>query len=80
MLQKIITVIKDHPGFDLDQSDLDKITPESNLFHDIGMDSIDLVEICLELEREFKIVIYDNELETWRTVKDIINTLNKIIK
>lgn len=46
---------------------------------EIGLDSLDLIEIAMDLEHEFTIDISDNEVSTWNKVEDIINcTLNKM--
>lgn len=46
------------------------VTPESNLI-EIGADSLDMVEIAMEVESTFDIDIPEEESE-WNTVGDII--------
>ena len=47
--------------------------------NEIGLDSLDLIEIAMDLEHEFTIDIYDDDVNAWNKVEDIINcTLNKM--
>lgn len=50
---------------------------EDNLFDDLGIDSLDAVEVIMECEKEFGIVIPDEDSETVRTVQDVINVVKK---
>ena len=50
---------------------------EASLFNDLGADSLDLVEITMDLEREFKIHIPDDRLDEARTVGDIYEMIRK---
>lgn len=55
--------------------DSENITNDLYL-QDIGLDSLDSMELILELENEFKIVIKDDEAETVKTVKNLIDLVN----
>jgi len=57
--------------------DLNEITPTANFKKDLGADSIDLVELIMEFEREFDISIPDDEAENIVTVGDAISFLEK---
>jgi acyl carrier protein len=50
--------------------DAEKITPESKFVDDLGADSLDLVEMIMALEEEFKVEIPDEDAEKIITVKD----------
>lgn len=52
------------------------VTMEATLKDDLGIDSLDSVEIVLELESEFDVKISDEELAELKTVGDIVNLLN----
>jgi len=52
------------------------VTMEATLKDDLGIDSLDSVEIVLELESEFDVKISDEELTELKTVGDIVNLLN----
>jgi len=54
-----------------------KITLETNFINDLGADSLDIVELIMEFEKEFNISIPDEEAELIKTVKDAIKYLKK---
>ena len=49
---------------------------ESNFMNDLGADSLDTVELILELEDEFGIEIPDDQAENMHTVADVYNYLD----
>lgn len=53
----------------------DKITPDSDLVDDLGADSLDSVEIVMELEDQFGIEINDDELDEIRTVGQLVKAI-----
>ncbi len=55
----------------------ENIKPESSLIEDLKADSLDVVELVMDLEQEFDIEIPDDELPLIRTVGDIIGFINK---
>ena len=55
----------------------DDIKPESSLVDDLGLDSLDTVEIIMEVEREFNITIPDEEAAGLNTVQEIVDWLDK---
>lgn len=59
--------------------DLDKITQEADLFDDLNFDSLDSVEMVLELEREFDIEIADDAIDELRTVRDIVDLVQDLV-
>ena len=55
--------------------DANKITMESHFINDLGADSLDTVELVLELEDQFGIEIPDDVTETLFTVADVYTYL-----
>ena len=53
------------------------ITPATRLQQDIGIDSIDLVELAINLEHRFHIEIADAEMEALRTVQDVLDCVDQ---
>lgn len=51
----------------------EECVPEASFIDDLGADSLDLVELIMELEENFGIQITDEELEKIRTIGDVIN-------
>lgn len=56
------------------------ITPESEIENDLGSDSLDNVELVMALEEEFEIEIADICAERCKTVQDVINTIDSIVR
>lgn len=51
----------------------------SKLIDDLEADSLDLVEILMDVEAEFEIEIEDEDAEKWETVIDICVTVARVI-
>jgi acyl carrier protein len=68
--EKVIAII-------MEQLDVtrEECVPEASFIDDLGADSLDLVELIMEMEETFDIQIADNELEKIRTIKDVIDYL-----
>ncbi len=58
----------------------DKIMLESKLDEDLGIDSLDAVELSMALEEEFGIKIPDDELPNLKKVSDIVALVDKLNK
>ena len=54
----------------------EKLTAEASFIEDLGADSLDIVELVMEFEKEFNIDIPDEDAEKLRTVGDAISYLN----
>lgn len=52
-----------------------KITMEANFINDLGADSLDQVELIMQLEEEFDIEISDEEAESLVTVGKVYDFL-----
>ena len=57
----------------------DAIIPDASLENDLGIDSLDYVEIIMDLERGLNIIIYDDIAETANTVQDLIQIVEKLL-
>ncbi len=57
--------------------DQEEVTMEKT-FTDLGIDSLDLVELVMELEEEFDITI--EEAESLQTVGDVVNYITEQVK
>lgn len=51
--------------------------PDASFIEDLGADSLDLVELIMELEENFGIKITDEELEKIRTIQDITDFIKR---
>ena len=69
---KVKEVIMDKLG-----ADEDKITTEASFVEDLGADSLDTVELIMQLEEEFSIEIPDEDAETITTVGAALDYIDK---
>ncbi|HAZ37792.1 MAG TPA: acyl carrier protein [Clostridiaceae bacterium] len=51
----------------------ENITMESSFIEDLGADSLDVVELIMDLQDEFDIEIPDEEAEKVQTVGDVVD-------
>lgn len=58
----------------------DTIKPESNLVEDIGADSLDTVEILMNIENEFGIELDDETVVKFTTFKDVVDYVETLVK
>jgi len=56
---------------------MEKIVPDAKLFEDLNLDSIDALDMVGMLESELDIEIDESGLSRIRTVKDVINFVEK---
>ncbi len=52
--------------------DESEVKPEATFTNDLGADSLDTVELIMELEKEFNITIPDDQAEKIATVGDAV--------
>ncbi|WP_173916512.1 acyl carrier protein [Halobacillus sp. Marseille-Q1614] len=57
-------------------ADESKVTMEASFKEDLEADSLDVVELVMELEDEFDMEISDEEAENINTVGDAVNYIN----
>jgi acyl carrier protein len=55
----------------------DKVNESADLQSDLGLDSLDTVEMTVGLEEKFEIEIPDSELEGVQTVNDAVDLIEK---
>jgi acyl carrier protein len=73
--QEIFDALKEHlVGRGIEA---DKVTAEADLAQDLGLDSLDTVEMTVGLEDRFGIEIADSELEDVRTVNDAVDLIEQ---
>jgi len=56
-----------------------EITPEARLVDDLGMDSLDAVELAIATERAFNIAIAEEQVVQLKTVSDIVSLVQRLI-
>lgn len=65
--QRVKAILAEQLG--VDES---KITADTNVIVDLGADSLDLVEVLMNLEDEFNVSIPDEAIAEVKTVKQIV--------
>ena len=55
----------------------DKIHENTNLIVDLGLESLDLVDLVAAFEKKYKIEILDKDIKNLQTVKDIIEYIEE---
>jgi acyl carrier protein len=73
--ERVIDIVATQLGVSKDQ-----ITTETNFVNDLGADSLDQVELVMELEEEFDINIPDDAAEKIQTVGQAIEYIEKTQK
>ena len=56
--------------FDVDE---DTLTMSTGIADDLGADSLDVVEVLMSIEDEFKVEILDEAIEDIKTIGDLVN-------
>jgi acyl carrier protein len=70
--EKVVDIVAKH--LDVER---DKIKPETSFIGDLGADSLDIVELVMELEEAFDITIQDEDAEKIKTVGEAIEHIKK---
>lgn len=73
--ERVIDIVADQLGVEKE-----KITPSSNFVNDLGADSLDTVELVMELEEEFDIDIPEESADKIQTVGEAIEHIQNATK
>jgi len=55
----------------------EQCVPEASFINDLGADSLDLMELIMEMEEQYGVSIPDEELQKIRTIQNVIDFLRK---
>ena len=69
---KVVAIVVDKLGVEESQ-----VTPEASFTGDLGADSLDTIELIMEIEKEFGISIPDEKSEGIQTVGDAIKFIEE---
>ena len=72
IMERVTDIVSEQLGVDKD-----KITAETSFVNDLGADSLDTVELVMELEEEFDINIPDDAAEKIQKVGEAIDFISK---
>jgi len=70
--QRVIEIVCENLGVNKEQ-----VTRSTSFTEDVGADSLDIVELVMELEEEFEITIPDDQAEKIKTVGEAIDYIEK---
>lgn len=70
--EKVIDIVKDVLGMEGE-----KVTSEDT-FDDLYVDSLDLIDIIIECEKEFGYPIRDDKAQNLKTVGDLVNLIKDL--
>jgi acyl carrier protein len=70
IFEKVKFSFEDYIGLDEDL-----IVNEANLKDDLGLDSLDVVELIMEYEKEFNISVPDEDIDNIKTIENIVDYL-----
>jgi acyl carrier protein len=70
--EKLRTLLVEELG--VDPTD---VTSEASLMEDLGADSLDFVELAMAIERDFNIIIEDEEMEKVQTVGQLVQLIEE---
>jgi acyl carrier protein len=70
---RVLRIIADNQ-----KKDVSLVTIESS-FEELGIDSMDAVNIVFALENEFNINVPDEEMKNIRSVRDIVEGIQKLV-
>lgn len=73
--EKVVDIVCEHLAVNKDS-----VKRETSFIDDIGADSLDIVELVMELEEEFDIQIPDEHAEKIKTVGEAIDYIEAKIK
>lgn len=71
MTDRILSVVKN-----FDQVDPSKVSPETKFSDDLGLDSLDVVEVVMAIEDEFAIEIPDQEADKISSIPDAVDYIS----
>ena len=74
MLEKIKSIVADQLGVDEDQ-----VTEDASFIDDLGADSLDIVDLIMNLEETFNIEIPDSDAEKVATVGDVVDYIKNLV-
>ncbi len=58
----------------------DQITPEARLYEELGLDSIDAVDMVVHLQKKIGHKIQPEIFKSVRTVQDIVNAVEQLLQ
>ncbi len=68
VFEKVKSILSEQ--FDVEE---DNITMETSIVNDLGADSLDVVDLLMNIDDEFGVEVPDEDVEKVKTVEDLVN-------
>lgn len=72
VLTRVLEVVKN-----FEKVDASKVTAQSHFVNDLGLDSLDVVEVVMALEQEFILDIPDHDAEKIQSIPDAVEYISQ---
>lgn len=72
VMERVVKAIVDSLAVDADE-----VVPQARLVEDLGADSLDVVQLALQLEEEFDLHIPDDEAKALPTVQAVADYIDR---
>jgi len=76
IVEKCKATLKEYTS---DKSKVDSLKDEDEIVKELGLDSLDLVEMVMSLEEKFKIDIAEEDIGKIKTFNDMVSHIDKLI-
>jgi len=73
IFEKVKSILDEQFGISEDL----ELTLDTDIAKDLGADSLDIVDLVMSIEDEFKIEVPDNEIEHITTIGDLVNYIKE---
>lgn len=71
MIEQLAKIISEYKGEKVE------LTPETVIISDLGLNSLDLINLITEIEEEFDVEIPDRAIKLFKTVKDVVRFIEE---
>ena len=72
VLEELRDIVADVTDGELSE---DQFRPDMSVLEDVGLNSVDFLELAFEIEKKWDITISDDEFRTFKTVDDVIRMI-----
>ncbi len=72
VLEELRDIVADVTDGELSE---EEFQPDMSVLEDVGLNSVDFLELAFEIEKKWDITISDDEFRTFKTVDDVIRMI-----
>jgi acyl carrier protein len=63
---------------DITEVPVEKLTPDTDFFKDLGIDSLKAIEIVAAFEKKYRIIIPENDIPNIRNLRQVLKYTEKL--